>query len=246
MHVVTPSAGLRAALLSVRARVVAAASRAGRDPAAVRVVAVTKTVGLGVVLDLVRLGQADFGENRPLALEERRRDFEAAAAADPALRAVPVRWHLIGHVQRNKVRRGLPAADVVHSVDSIALAETLDAEASRAGRPVVPVLLQVNVSGEATKGGFEPADFEDVLRRVAALPHLRAEGLMTMAPLARDAEEARPVFRRLRELRDWARASGYLLGLDLSMGMSEDFEVAVEEGATMLRIGRALVGTESP
>jgi pyridoxal phosphate enzyme (YggS family) len=223
-------------LEAVRARVRAAALRSGRDPGAVTVVAVTKTVGPDVAESLARLGHRDFGENRPQDLVAKR---EALAAA-PGL--PPVRWHMIGHFQRNKVRRSLPAMDVVHSLDSLPLAETISGEAVRAGRACVPVLVQVNVSGESSKGGFDPSGLGAALERIRGLPALSPVGLMTMAPWSDDPESARPVFRSLRELRDWARSSGYLAGSELSMGMSEDFDVAVEEGATVVRVGRALVG----
>ena len=233
----TPAETLRSRLDAVRDRVAEAARRAGRDPAEVTIVAVTKSVGPEGVAALAALGQRDFGENRPQDLVAKR---AALLAGDPAA-AARVRWHMIGHFQRNKVRRALAAADVVHSLDSLALAGVLSSESVRAGRGEVPVLVQANVSGEATKGGFRPGDLGDVLPRIAALPGLRVAGLMTLAPQCADPEAVRPVFRRLRELRDWGLASGYLRGSDLSMGMSEDFAVAVEEGATLVRVGRAVV-----
>lgn len=233
---------LRANLETVRRRIAAAARRAGRDPGEVTLVAVTKTVAADAIRRLASLGQVDFGENRPQDLVAKR----AALAGAPGLPAGGVRWHMIGHLQRNKVRQTLGAMDVIHAMDSIELAESVSAEAVRAGRAEVPCFVQVNVSGEESKGGFAPRDLETVLRRVASLPALRIDGLMTMAPQSDSPEDARPVFRALRELRDWARASGYLRGSCLSMGMSEDFEVAVEEGATIVRVGRALVGSSQP
>ena len=233
---------LRANLETVRRRIAAAARRAGRDPAEVTLVAVTKTVAEDAIRALASLGQVDFGENRPQDLAAKR----AALGGSPELPAGGVRWHMIGHLQRNKVRRTLAAMDVVHAIDSLELAETLSSEAVRAGRAEVSCYAQVNVSGEESKGGFAPGDLETTLRRFASLPAVRLDGLMTMAPQGDSPEEARPVFRALRELRDWARASGYLRGSCLSMGMSEDFEVAVEEGATIVRVGRALVGSSQP
>lgn len=263
---------LRDDLASVRARIAAAAARAGRDPAAVRLVAVTKTVGAGVVAELLRAGQLDFGENRPGDLVAKRAALADRAESDPGFGGAPglpmprtfarregpggrgdalapvdcgptarAVWHLIGHLQRNKVRRSLGAIDLLHTVDSQALADAVADEAARTGR-VMPVLVQVNVSGEATKGGFSPGALRDALPRLRGIASISVRGLMTMAPWSRDAETARPVFRALRELRDWALGCGYLEGSELSMGMSEDFEVAVEEGATIVRVGRALVG----
>jgi pyridoxal phosphate enzyme (YggS family) len=155
-------------------------------------------------------------------------------------------WHMIGHLQTNKVRRLLPSMDVLHSVDRDSLVDALGAELARARRPALPVLVQVNVSGEATKGGFAPAALPQALARLRDTPGLRVAGLMTMAPPADDPEEVRPVFRRLRELRDEAVSDGYLGALELSMGMSSDFEVAAEEGATMVRVGSVLFPGPQP
>lgn len=242
---VTDLATLRQNLRSVRARVASAAARGGRAGDAVRVVAVTKSVGPAEILGLLREGHGDFGENRPQQLAARAGEVAAAAAADPALAGRPARWHMIGHFQRNKVRRTLPLVHLVHSLDSWELGLALDREASREGR-VVDALVQVNASGETTKGGFAPEELPAALARLGALASLRLLGLMTMAPFVEDPETVRPVFRVVRELRDEAAASGYLRGSELSMGMSEDFEVAVEEGSTIVRIGRALVGEAGP
>jgi len=231
---------LRRNLDRVRGRIAAAAARAGRDPGDVTLVAVTKTVDVETIRALAALGVTDFGENRPRDLAAKRAEFEAGA--DPR-QPRPV-WHMIGHVQRNKLRRTAPAMDVVHSVDGEALAGALSDEGDRTERRI-PAYVQVNVSGEATKGGFSPEALADVLPRLSVLPGLSVQGLMTMAPWDDDPERARPCFRRLKELRDWALRSGYLLGAGLSMGMSEDFDVAVEEGATCVRVGRAIVGART-
>jgi pyridoxal phosphate enzyme (YggS family) len=216
----------------VRARIAAACARAGRDPAHVTLVAVTKSVGADVAAELARLGVADLGENRTEALAGKR---EALAAE-----GLGVRWHMIGHLQTNKVRRALPAIDVLHSLDRPSLLEALRAELARADGPRLPAFVQVNVAREASKGGFGEADLEGALLAARSVPRLDVRGLMTMAPASERPEDSRPVFRRLRELRDEARRHGYLQGLDLSMGMSQDFEVAVEEGATHVRVGTIL------
>lgn len=248
-------------LAAVRERIAAAARRAGRDPASVTLVAVTKSVPAETIAALAALGVREFGENRPAQLLDRRRGMEAAAGGppeptrmpeetglDPLLRRpLPLRWHLIGHWQTNKVRRTLPAVDLFHALDSERLAGVLSEERIRAGAPTpLPVLIEVNVSGEATKGGFRPDDLATVLPRLAALPGLRLEGLMTMAPLGSGTEGARPVFRSLREIRDASVRSGYLRGSSLSMGMSEDFESAVEEGSSIVRLGRVLFHDPCP
>ena len=147
-------------------------------------------------------------------------------------RGVRPRWHLVGHLQTNKVRTALGLFDIIHSVDSMKLAEVIDRHATAP----VPVLIEVNVAGEATKHGFTPDEAASACGKVASLPHLDVQGLMTVAPLVADPQDVRPVFRRLRELRDALRLR------HLSMGMTDDFEVAVEEGATMVRIGRAIFG----
>jgi pyridoxal phosphate enzyme (YggS family) len=218
---------------SVRDRIARACSRAGRDPASVCLVAVTKTVGAAEVLELARLGATDFGENRVPALLEKRAAVEAAG--------VRVRWHMIGHLQTNKLRDALPATDVLHSLDRPSLAAALAKElaAGRRSEPL-PAFVQVNVSGEASKGGYAPGELRGALAATRETPGLRVAGLMTMAPLGGGAESARPHLRRLRELRDEARRDGYLEALGLSMGMSQDFEVAIEEGATHVRVGSLL------
>jgi pyridoxal phosphate enzyme (YggS family) len=208
----------------VRRRIAAAAERSGRDPASVRVIAVTKSFPAETCAAAVQAGLTDLGENR---VQEG--TAKAAALARAGVRPV---WHLIGHLQSNKVRAALGAFAVIHSIDSVELATALS---RRAERPV-EVLLEVNVGGEPSKFGFSPEETPDASRAIAALPSLLVRGLMTVAPQAEDAEAVRPVFRRLRALAEE-------LGLpELSMGMSGDYEVAVEEGATMVRVGSALFG----
>mgnify|MGYP002623327614 CR=1 FL=1 len=221
----------RASVAAVRRRIASAAARAGRDAAEVRLVAVTKYVGPDVIAALAAAGVPDVGENRTGPLLEKRAALGAALT-----------WHMIGHLQRNKVRRALPAVDVLHAGDSLRLLRALDDEVERAGRAPLPVLVQVNAGGEASKGGFAPDATAAAVAEARSLRHLRLRGLMTMAPEVDDPEDVRPVFRILRELRDELASRGYLDGRELSMGMSGDFEIAVEEGATMVRIGRVLYG----
>lgn len=215
----------------VRRRIAAACGRAGRDPETVRLVAVTKYATVDAIRELVDLGHRDLGENRPQQLLER-------AAL---LGGRDVRWHLIGTLQRNKARKVLPVASLVHSADSARLLDALDRLAGELSlRP--RVLLEVNVSGEESKHGFSPEDLRAGRPQVASFSHLDVAGLMTMAPYSDDPEAARPVFRGLRRLRDDLASVGPLPLPELSMGMSGDFEVAVEEGATIVRVGAALFG----
>lgn len=216
--------------VAVRRRIAAACERAGRDPTSVRLVAVTKYATVEAIRELVALGHRDLGENRPQQLLERAASIDAE-----------VRWHLIGTLQRNKARKVLPVASLVHSADSVRLLESLDRLAAELSlRP--RVLLEVNVSGEQSKHGFVPEGLRAAWPQVAAFPHLDIAGLMTMAPYADDPETARPFFRELRRLRDELAAAGRIPLPELSMGMSGDFEVAIEEGATIVRVGSALFG----
>lgn len=214
----------RANFERVRDRIAAAAQRAGRRADDVTLVAVSKSVAPERLDEALRLGISVFGENK---LQE--------AKAKIPLVSSRARWHMIGHLQTNKARDAVELFELIHSVDSVKLAAELNKWAERAGK-TLPVLLEVNVSGEASKFGLKPEDVPGALEQIAALPRLEAQGLMTLAPFAEDAEKSRACFRRLRELRD-------ALGLrQLSMGMSNDFEVAVEEGATLVRVGTAIFG----
>ncbi len=210
-------------------RIAAACRRAGRAPSEVRLVAVTKLAEVAWIDALVALGVGDLAESRPQQLCER------AALVDPA-----VRWHLIGQLQRNKVRKVLPVAAWIHSVDSLPLLRRIDEIAGELGvRP--RLLLEVNVSGEAAKSGFPPGQLCEAWPVVAAVKNVEVAGLMTMAPLFDSPAAARPVFAGLRLLRDQLKNLDQALQLpELSMGMSGDFEVAVEEGATMVRVGSSL------
>jgi hypothetical protein len=206
----------------VRARMAEAAGRSGRSSDSVRLVAVTKAVGIEEARTLLELGVRDLGENR---VEDARPKVDVVGSQ--------AQWHMIGTVQRRKAGEVVELFACVDSVDRVELAEALERKCAEHGK-TMPVLLEVNVSGEASKHGFIPADLPSALERMRRLAYLRAEGLMTMAPLVDDPEEVRPVFTALRKLAEQ-------VGLNvLSMGMSNDFEVAIEEGATQVRIGTAL------
>ena len=221
----THSAAIAERLAAIRADIVAACERANRDPAEVRLIAVSKTQPAAAIGEALAAGHIDFGENR----------VQEGLVKLGELDDSPARIHLIGHLQRNKARFAGRFASV-QSIDSVPLA----AAVSRRLDAPLPVLLEVNIAGEASKQGFEPSELEAALREIAALPHLEVEGLMTIAPLVADAEAARPVFRALRETRD-ALAGEWGLR-ELSMGMSNDYAVAIAEGATIVRIGRAIFG----
>jgi hypothetical protein len=215
---------------AVRARVAAAARQVGRDPAGIRVVAICKGAPPEAVRAAYAAGQREFGENR-------------VQEATPKIEALPadVIWHLVGHLQTNKINKVLGRFDLIHSVDSEELARRLD-EKSRERDGVTPILVQVNCSGEAGKFGLEPAQARDFVLSLAPLHGIQVRGLMTMGPLGGGEEGARSSFRLLRGLHEELRALDRPeLPLDqLSMGMTDDFEIAVQEGATLLRIGRAL------
>jgi hypothetical protein len=227
-----PLAEIPARVAAVRRRIEAAAGRAGRDAAGVTLIAACKTVDLERVRCALEHGVGELGENRVQEAEEKIR----------ALGPGP-RWHLIGHLQSNKAARAAAIFDWVHGVDSVALGEKIDRSARERGR-AVQILLQVNLSGEATKSGVREEEAEGIARRLAELKSARLRGLMTIPALSPDPERARPAFRRLRGLLESInRAAALPQPLDvLSMGMTEDFEVAIEEGATHIRVGRALFG----
>lgn len=225
-------------------RIAEAALRSGRQPGDITLVAVTKAVDLEVVKNLLELGQLDFGENRvqqlvkrASMLDEQVQRRKAAGNDDWG----QVRWHMIGHLQRNKVRQILSLTTLIHSMDTLRLAEEISTRAEKMGEPR-DVLIETNVSGEKSKEGVPPAAVSYLIEQIATLPNLRIAGLMTMAPLVEDPEKVRGIFTRARELFEDVRASRKV-GPEfrhLSMGMSNDFEVAIEEGATLVRIGSAL------
>jgi hypothetical protein len=226
---------LETRLSAIRDRIGEAVAHANREPDQVQLVAVSKTVPAEVLRDAYALGLRVFGENR---VQEAQEKIAALALPD-------VRWELIGHLQTNKANRAAELFARVQSVDSLRLAEVLSTRAIALDK-TLPVLLEVNVAGEASKSGFAPEETLATARAIANLPGLRLEGLMTIAPLVDNPEDVRPVFRSLRELRDRLREAVPLASdggwLELSMGMSDDFAVAIEEGATLIRLGRALFG----
>ena len=219
----------------VLARIAVAAARVGRDPAGVTLVAVSKTVPAARVRAAVAAGLDVLGENR----------VQEAAAKIPEVPGAS--WHLVGPLQANKARRAVELFDLVQTVDTLGLARRLDRIAGemRQGRPL-PVLLQVNVGDDPAKAGFGPDAVTAALPGILALPNLRVDGLMTIGRLVETAEAARPTFRALRDLSAALRAACPALGAALSMGMTDDYAVAVEEGATLVRVGRALFGERAP
>ena len=230
----TPAA-LAQNLAAVRASIAAAERRSGRPAGSVTLIGVVKTLPAGLIAEAVALGLRDLGENKVQEAEAHQLDVGRTAA----------RWHMIGHLQRNKAGKALQLFDLVHGVDSLELAAALDRRAAGEGRRL-QVLLEINVSGEASKFGVAPDGAAALAEAVAPLASLQLVGLMTVgAPVARP-EEARPGFARLRTLRDsLASRLGRPLP-QLSMGMSGDYEVAIEEGATMVRVGTALFGARAP
>jgi hypothetical protein len=227
---------IRENLEAVRGRLHRAALRARRDPAAIRLIAISKTFGLEHVRAAAAAGQVDFGENR---VQEALQKIEASAD-------VRIRWHLVGHLQSNKARRAAGAFAAIHSVDSLDLLRRLDAAAAEAGSHP-EILVQVDLAGETTKFGAAPDEARDIVRAAAGCAGVRLAGLMVLPPLGEHAEDARPFFARLRALRDELAGEGVPAPLlrELSMGMSHDFEVAIEEGATMVRVGTAIFGARS-
>jgi hypothetical protein len=219
-------------LARIRERIEAAARRAGRAPGTVRQVAVSKTFGAEKIREAVEAGAQVLGENY---LQEAQKKIEALGPG--------ISWHFIGHLQKNKAKYAVRLFDLIHSVDSLALAEELDRAAEKNGK-VQEILLQADLSGEATKFGAGEGEILQMAERIQGLKNLSVKGLMTMPPFSDDPEDSRPYFRKLRSLRD-RLAQMKIPGIspeDLSMGMSGDFEVAIEEGATLVRIGTAVFG----
>lgn len=216
----------------IEARIAEAAVRSGRDPRTVSLVAVTKTVGPGRIEEAIAAGVRCLGENRIQEAKEK-----------IAVIGRKVAWHFIGHLQTNKARLAVSLFDMVHSVDSVRIAKALDYEAQKQEKKL-PVLIQINVGADERKFGVDAEEAVELVRQVASMAHLHVEGLMTIPPYFEDPERARPLYRRLREM-GAAVASLQIPGAvmtHLSMGMSHDYEVAVEEGATWVRIGSAIFG----
>ncbi|MBO4288753.1 MAG: YggS family pyridoxal phosphate-dependent enzyme [Lachnospiraceae bacterium] len=232
---------------SVKARAAAACERAGRKPEEVTIVAVSKTKPLLMIEELAARGVRDFGENYVQELTAKADELaEKMGAADPAASAAdhPVNWHFIGHLQTNKVRQVITRAKMIHSVDSVHLAQAISKEAEKRGIENVDVLIEINIGKEVTKSGIPEEEAEDLLRQIVTLPHLTVRGLMSIAPFVDDPEDNRPHFKRLEILRKRLQALDLPNApmMELSMGMTGDFEVAIEEGATLVRVGTAIFG----
>ena len=228
------SATLAERLSQVRARMGAAALRVARQPEQVTLVAVSKTHSPGMVREAMAAGVIDFGENKVQEAEEK----------IPQVGRDSVRWHLIGHLQSNKARKAVELFDVIHSLDSVALARKLERACEKGDRAQLPVLVQVDLGKEVTKSGVTEDELLEIVDALKQCRRLRLQGLMTLPPFYDNSEEVRPFFRRLRELRDELRRLGAFgdgRG-ELSMGMTHDFEVAIEEGATIVRVGTAIFG----
>jgi PLP dependent protein len=228
---------LRARLEVINRRMAAACERAGREASEVTLVAVSKTVPAARIREAIEAGVRTLGESR----------VQEAAAKIPELKPLSderkVEWHLIGRLQSNKARRAVELFDAVHSVDSLKLAERLGHVAGESGRRL-PIFIEVNLGGEESKSGAAPGEVLPLCEQIGKLPNLELKGLMAVPPFSGAPEDARPFFQHLRRLRDEARRAGAVGGQfnDLSMGMSDDFEIAIEEGATFIRVGAAIFG----
>jgi hypothetical protein len=231
-------AGLRERLAGVRRQIEATARRSNRSLEEITLVAVTKSHGLETLRSALAVGITNLGENRVQEAEPKILELGRHAA----------RWHLVGHLQGNKARRAVKLFDCIHSIDSASLAGRLDRLCAEEGRAELPVLIQLDLAQEETKSGISEAELPDLAASVNGCEHLRLIGLMTLPPFFEDAERVRPFFKRLRELRDGLQAKGSFgdRSGELSMGMTHDFEIAIEEGATMVRIGTALFGERKP
>jgi pyridoxal phosphate enzyme (YggS family) len=227
---------LRARAASVLGRIERGARRAGRDPAEVKLVAVSKTHPAARVREAAAsAGLSEFGENR----------VQEAEGKIAELKEVPgLRWHLIGHLQPNKARKAVGLFDLIHTLDTAALAERLERICAEEGRERLEVLVQVDLAGEASKSGAGVAELPSIFETLGRAARVRCRGLMSLPPFFEEVEQVRPFFRRLRELRDeWGARGAFGAGAgELSMGMSHDYEAAVEEGATLVRVGTALFG----
>ncbi|PYS49995.1 MAG: YggS family pyridoxal phosphate-dependent enzyme [Acidobacteria bacterium] len=225
---------LQERLAEVRRKIDGSAQRAGRDKAEIKLVAVSKTHPVDIIRRAIEAGISDLGENR----------VQEADAKIQKIGHERARWHLIGHLQTNKARRAVMLFDVIHSLDSVSLAHRLDRLCGETERATLPVLIQVDLGGEETKSGANETELPELIKIVKECRHLELIGLMTLPPFFEDAELVRPYFRRLRRLRDElsARNAFNVATGELSMGMSHDYEVAIEEGATIVRVGTAIFG----
>ncbi|MEW6715199.1 MAG: YggS family pyridoxal phosphate-dependent enzyme [Nitrospirota bacterium] len=226
--------GITANLKTVNEKISRSALKAGRDPQDVKLIAVTKTVALPDIMEAVNTGLLILGENKVQEAEKKVKSEELRVKSEK------IEWHLIGHLQKNKAKTAVELFDLIHTIDSIELADGVNKQAKKMSKKQ-RVLIQVKLSDEATKHGVEEKDMMELFEAVSKMQNLKLEGLMTIPPYFADPEKVRPYFRRLRELREKAGKKGYNLP-ELSMGMSNDFEVAIEEGSTMVRIGTAIFG----
>lgn len=226
---------LRQRLDRVRRQITESAVRANRRPDDIMLLAVSKTHPVETILAAIAAGVTDLGENR----------VQEADAKIPLVGRKAARWHLIGHLQSNKARRAVELFDVIHSLDSAALARRLDRVCAEVNRALLPVLIQVDLGQEATKSGVPESGIPEIIEALKQSQILRLTGLMTLPPYFEDPEQTRPLFRRLRELRDELREQGAFGDQpgELSMGMTHDYRVAIEEGATIVRVGTAIFGT---
>jgi PLP dependent protein len=229
---------LGARLTAVRQRIAATANASGRQADEVKLIAISKTHPASLIRTLIELGATDLGENRVQEAESK----IAEIGRDRA------RWHLVGHLQANKARRAVSLFEIIHSVDSLDLARRLDRLCDEEGREKLPILIQVDLGHEATKSGIDESELTHMVDGLQSLKHLDLIGLMTLPPFFDDTEQSRPFFRRLRELRDELGSRGAFGNRtgELSMGMTHDFEIAIQEGATMVRIGTAIFGERAP
>jgi pyridoxal phosphate enzyme (YggS family) len=230
---VPDASALRARLADVRDRIARAAARAGRSPSSIRLLAVSKTFGADAVRAAAAEGQIDFGENK----------VQEAQAKRAETRDLKVVWHLIGHLQSNKAKKAAAEFDVIHSIDSVELLRKIDAAAAEAGRHI-RLLAQADLAGEATKHGAREDELLPIFEAASSCRAVTLTGLMIIPPAVNSAEEARPWFRKLRDVRDRLLAQGIDSSrlTELSMGMSHDYEIAIEEGATIVRVGTAIFG----
>jgi pyridoxal phosphate enzyme (YggS family) len=231
---------IAARLVAVRARIAAAAVRAGRDPGSVTLVAVSKFHPAGDIEEAYAAGQRSFGENRVQEAEEKRRLLAGLIEGTD-----PLRLELIGALQSNKVRKAVASVSRIQSIDSVGLGERVGRTALEMG-DAMPVLIQVDLAGEATKSGIPEVELMAALESLRRTPGIKVEGLMAIPPFLENPEDVRPYFKRLRGLRDQASERGLLAGREISMGMSHDFEVAIEEGATIVRVGTAIFEERPP
>ena len=230
--------GLRDRFADVHERIASAARACGRSPENITLVAITKTHPVETLKAAIDLGATDLGENRVQEAEQKIVELGRDVA----------RWHLVGHLQTNKARRAIQLFDIIHSVDSAGLAQRLDRLCDEEGKQSLEILVQIDLGGETTKSGIAPAELPALLATLQHCPRLHLRGLMTLPPYFENPDCGRPFFKTLRELRDELQEQGHFGAAkgELSMGMSHDFEVAIQEGATIVRVGTAIFGERKP